>query len=113
MKRFAVPLAVASAITVICQVAVSQVASATNPEETKYLVVPMPKGRVRAQANKIDREWSPSVVHLKGNARLRIYTATKDPHGAIVMQADEIDLNQSTGEISPRGNIRLTVEDIK
>jgi lipopolysaccharide assembly outer membrane protein LptD (OstA) len=113
MKRFAVPLAVASAMTAICQVAVSQGAPGTNPEETKYVVVPMPKGRVSAQANEIDKEWSPRVVHLKGNARIRIYTATKDPHGAIVMQADEVDLNQSTGEISPRGNIRITVEDVK
>jgi lipopolysaccharide assembly outer membrane protein LptD (OstA) len=100
-------------MTVMCQVAVSQGAPGTNPEETNYVVVPMPKGRVRAQANEIDKDWSPRVVHLKGNARLRIYTATKDPHGAIVMQADEVDLNQSTGEISPRGNIRLIVEDIK
>ncbi len=113
MKRFVVPLAVASAMTIICQVAVSQDASGLNPEEAKYVLVPMPKGLVRAQANEIDKEWSPRVVHLKGNARVRIYTATKDPHGAIVMQADEVDLNQSTGEISPRGNIRITVEDIK
>jgi lipopolysaccharide assembly outer membrane protein LptD (OstA) len=113
MKRFVVPLAVASAMTIICQVAASQDASGINPEEAKYVAVPMPKGLVSAQANEIDKEWSPRVVHLKGNARVRIYTATKDPHGAIVMQADEVDLNQSTGEISPRGNIRITVEDIK
>jgi lipopolysaccharide assembly outer membrane protein LptD (OstA) len=113
MKRFVVPLAVASAMAVIGQVAVSQDASGTNPEEAKYVLVPMPKGLVRAQANEVDKEWSPRVVHLKGNARVRIYTATKNPHGAIVMQADEVDLNQSTGEISPRGNVRITVEDIK
>jgi lipopolysaccharide assembly outer membrane protein LptD (OstA) len=113
MKRFVVPLAVACALTVIGQVAVPQDVSGTNPEEIKYLVVPMPRGRVSAQASKIDREWSPRIVHLKGNARVRIYTATQDPHGAIVMQADEVDLNQSTGEISPRGNIRITVEDVK
>ena len=69
--------------------------------------------RLRAEARDIIEEWTPPVVHLKGNARLRIYTATKDPHGVLVMQVDEVDLNQITGEITPRGNVRLAVEDTK
>jgi lipopolysaccharide assembly outer membrane protein LptD (OstA) len=105
-------LAAISAITIISQAAVSQRANDTNPDEIKSVVVPMPKGIVRAEANNIDKEWNPRIVHLKGNAQVRIYTATKSPHGAIVMRADEVDLNETTGEILPCGDVRLTVEDI-
>jgi lipopolysaccharide assembly outer membrane protein LptD (OstA) len=113
MNRLVVRLAILSATIIIPQAAVSQSATGTNSDEIKSIIVPMPRGLVRAEARDIDKEWSPSIVHLKGNARVRIYTATKDPRGAIVMQADEVDLNQTTGEISPRGNVRLTVEGIK
>lgn len=76
----------------------------------------MPKGLVRAEARQIDKDWNPPVVHLKGDAQVRIYTANKDPRGAIVMRADEVDLDEMTGEISPRGHVQLTVlaaDDIK
>jgi lipopolysaccharide assembly outer membrane protein LptD (OstA) len=113
VKRFLVPLAIASAATVICQVAVCQVPTAPNSTETKYVIVPMPKGRVNAHADEVDKNWTSHIVHLKGNANVRIYTDTKDPRGVVVMHADEVDLNESTGDISPRGNVRLTVEDRK
>lgn len=113
MNRLVGRLAAICAITIGSQAAVSRSVTGTNPDEIKSIVVPMPKGIVRAEANDIDKEWNPRIVHLKGNARVRIYTATKAPRGAIVMQADEVDLDQTTGEISPRGNVRLTVEDIK
>ena len=113
MNRLVIPLALASATTMMCQTPTSQAPGAANPTETKYVLVPMPKGLVSAQADEIDKDWSPRIVHLKGNARVRIYTATKDPHGVIVMRADEVDLNESTGDISPRGNVRLTVEERK
>jgi len=106
MKRFVVRFVIASVMTIICQVAASS-------KETKYTAVPMPNGRVRAQADEIDKAWSPPIVHLKGNVRVRIYMPAQEPHGVVVMQADEVDLNQSTGEISPRGNVRLTFEDVK
>ena len=70
----------------------------------------MPKGLFRAEAHDIDKEWAPPIVHLKGNAYVRIYTETKTPRGAIVVRADAIDLNQTTGEILPRGNLRLTIK---
>jgi lipopolysaccharide assembly outer membrane protein LptD (OstA) len=113
MNRFVGRLVAISAMTIICQAAVPQSATLTNRDETKSILVPMPKGLVRAEAHDIDKEWTPRIIHLKGNARVRIYTATKAPRGAIVMQADEVDLNQATGEISPRGNVRLIVEDIR
>lgn len=113
MNRFVVRLAVSSAFTIMSHAAVSQSATPTNPTEVKSILVPMPRGLVRAEALDIVKEWSPSVVHLKGNARVIIYTATKNPRGVVVMQADAVDLNETTGEISPRGNVRLAVEDIK
>ena len=73
----------------------------------------MPRGLISAQADEIDKDWCSRIVHLKGNARVRIYTSTKDPHGVMVMRADEVDLNESTGDISPRGNVRLTIEEPK
>lgn len=100
-------------MTIISQSAISQSASGISPDEIKSILVPMPKGLVRAEANDIEKDWTPPIVHLKGNARVRIYTTTKAPRGVIVMQANEVDLNQTTGEISPHGNVRLTVEDIK
>ena len=108
MNRLVIPLALASAMTMTCQPP-----SAASPTETKYIRVPMPRGLVSAQADEIDKGWSSRVVHLKGNARVRIYTATKNPHGVMVMRADEVDLNQSTGDISPHGNVRLTIEERK
>jgi len=113
VNRFVMPLALASAMTMMCQPPGSQVPGATSPTEAKHIVVPMPKGRISAQADEIDKDWSSLIVHLKGNARVRIYTATKDPHGVMIMRADEVDLNQSNGDISPRGNVRLTIEERK
>ena len=108
MNRLVIPLALASAMTMLCQAP-----SGARPTETKYILVPMPKGRVSAQADEIDKDWSSRIVHLKGNARVRIYTSTKDPHGVMVVRADEVDLNESTGDISPHGNVRLSIEEPK
>jgi lipopolysaccharide assembly outer membrane protein LptD (OstA) len=112
MNNFAVRLAAISVLTIISQAAVSQ-STGTKANEMKHVDVPMPKGIVRAEALDIDKDWTPPIVHLKGAAYVRIYTATKAPLGAIVIRADEVDLNQTTGEIFPRGNVRLTVEDFK
>jgi hypothetical protein len=77
VSHFVFRLAAISAITIISQAAVSQSATDTNPDEIKSVVVPMPKGIVRVEANTIDKEWNPRIVHLKRNAQVRIYTATK------------------------------------
>jgi lipopolysaccharide assembly outer membrane protein LptD (OstA) len=113
MNRSVVRVAAISAMTIISQAAVSRSAAESNPTAIKHIVVPMPKGLVNAEARNIEKDWTPPIVHLKGNAYVRIYTATKSPRGAVTMRADEVDLNQTTGEISPRGNVRLTVDDIK
>jgi lipopolysaccharide assembly outer membrane protein LptD (OstA) len=94
-----------------CQVSLSEVSSTPDRTQAKHIVVPMPKGRVYAEADEIDKNWSSHIVHLKGNVHVKVYTATKDPRGAMVMQAEEVDLNESTGDISPRGDVRLTIEE--
>lgn len=87
--------------------------SASSRVEIKHLSVPMPKGLVRAEAFDIVEDWAPPVVHLKGSARLRIYTSSQNPRGAIVLQADAVDLDQTTGKITPHGNVRLAVDEVK
>ncbi len=113
MKAFVVSFVIASAATLMCQVAVCQLPAAPNRAEAKHMIVPMPKGRANAEADQIDKDWTSHIVHLKGNASVAIYTETKNPREIIVMHADELDLNETTGDIAPRGNVRLTVEDIK
>jgi lipopolysaccharide assembly outer membrane protein LptD (OstA) len=107
--RFAAILA----LPIVSQVAISQSALGTDRDEIKHVDVPMPMGIVRGEAREIDKDWTPPIVHLKGNVYVRIYTATKAPRGAVNVRADEVDINQTTGEISPRGNVRLIVDDIK
>jgi hypothetical protein len=106
------PFAVFAA-TILPSVGTSQNAVESNNAEIKSVPVPMPNGLVRAEAREIQRDWAPPVVHLRGDAKVRIYTATKDPRRVMVLRADEVDINQNTGEISPRGNVKLTVEEIK
>jgi len=113
MNRTAIFLSTIFALTILSQAGASQSAVESNSAEIKSVPVPMPNGLVRAEAREINRDWAPPMVHLKGDANVRIYTATKNPRGVIVMRADEVDINQTTGEISPRGNVRLTVEDIR
>ena len=113
MNRFVACLVAFSAIAIVSQVAVSQSTASVNPDDLKHVFVPMPKGRIRAEANNVDKDWTPPVVHLRGNVQVRIYTAADKPRGAIVMRAEEVDINQTTGEISPRGNERMSVEDPK
>jgi hypothetical protein len=96
MNRFVIHLTVISAMTIISQAAVSQSGIGTHPDEIKSIIVPMPKGIVRAEAKDIDKEWTPRIVHLRGNAVVKIYAATKAPRGAIVMRADEVDLNPAS-----------------
>lgn len=93
--------------------AVLLLSSASSQAEIKHLSVPMPKGIVRAQALDISEDWTPPVVHLKGNVRVRIYPSSQNRRYAIVLQADAVDLDQTTGKITPHGNVQLTVDEIK
>jgi lipopolysaccharide export system protein LptA len=113
VKSCVVFLAVASATSSTCQVAASQNGAAAISTEAKHIVVPVPKGLINAEANEVDKDWASHIVHLKGNAYVRIYTVNKDPRGAINLRADEVYINESSGEISPQGNVRLNVDEIK
>lgn len=110
MHRCFIFLAVILISTVISP---SQSTSGAVSAELKTVPVPMPKGLVRARALDVVKDWNPPIVHLRGNAQVRIYTAAKNPRGAIVLQADTVDLNQTTGEITPHGNVRLNIEEIR
>jgi lipopolysaccharide assembly outer membrane protein LptD (OstA) len=94
-------------------VAVLLPSPASSQAEIKLISVPMPNGIVRAQALDIVEDWAPSVVHLKGNVRVRIYTSSQNPRDAVVLQADSVDLDQTTGKITPHGNVQLTVDEFK
>ena len=113
MNSSIVRLASISALAILSQAAVSQSARSLHANNMQHVTVPMPKGLVQAEAQTIDKEWVPRIVHLKEKAKVRIYTAAQAPRGVLVLEADEVDLDQRTGEISPRGHVRLTVEDIK
>jgi lipopolysaccharide assembly outer membrane protein LptD (OstA) len=104
MKFFALGIAIACAMTV-----------GSGGQDLKHVLTAMPdgKGRLRLEATHIDKDWTASVVHLKGNVRMEIWTTAKNPGQAMVLRADEVDYHENTGEISPRGNVRLTVEDAK
>jgi lipopolysaccharide assembly outer membrane protein LptD (OstA) len=82
----------------------------------KNLITTMPegKGRLRLAAMSIDRDWTPPVIHLKGNVRIELWSATpKVSPEVMVLRADEADYRQDTGEILPHGNVRVTLEDAK
>ncbi len=100
-------------ISLFVGIATIMSSSVRSPAVLKHLSVPMPKGLVRAEALDIVEDWSPPVVHLKGNAKMRIYTSSQNPRGAIVLRADAVDLDQTTGKITPHGNVQLTVDEVK
>jgi lipopolysaccharide assembly outer membrane protein LptD (OstA) len=104
MKLFALGVAVACAMAI-----------GSRGQDLKHILTAMPdgKGRLRLAATSVDTDWAASIVHLKGNVRVEIWTTAKNPGQAMVLRADEVDYHENTGEISPRGNVRLTVEDAK
>jgi lipopolysaccharide assembly outer membrane protein LptD (OstA) len=113
MKRFVLGIAIACAMAIVPQLAVSQSGTSNDAQGLKHVLTTMPdgKGRIRIAATRIDKDWASSVVHLKGDVRVEIWTTTRYPGHATVLYADEVDYHENTGEISPRGNVRLMVED--
>ena len=113
MKGLAMCFAVQCALMIASQSAIAQSAIRADEADAKHMLTTMPegKGRLRLLANSINRDWASSVVHLKGNVRVEIWTTAKNPGQAVVLRADEVDYNESTGEISSRGNVRLKLEE--
>lgn len=100
-------------MTLVSQNAIPQSTGGSNPDEIKHLDVPVPKGIVRAQAQQIEEQWNPPIVHLKGEVSVRIYPDAKTRSAAVIVQADQVDINQTTGKISPRGNVHLDIAGVK
>ncbi|MBV9938620.1 MAG: hypothetical protein JO150_08965 [Acidobacteriaceae bacterium] len=110
MKRFVSVFATACTIAIISVPVFSQTSSSTDAQDAKHVLTTMPNGsRLTLVANSIDKEWAASIVHLKGNVLVEIWTKNS-PH-VTVLRANEVDYDETTGKLSPRGNVSLTVND--
>jgi len=116
MKPFVSALFIAAAITVSTQPATSQDATSHSAsEDIKQIPTTLPNGSpVRFAALNISRNWTESVVHLRGDVRVEIWISPKPAtHQVMVLRADTVEYNEETGEIKPYGHVRVTVEDVK
>ncbi len=112
MKRLVPAFAIACTVAFAFTVAPSQASSTAESHDKKHMLTTMPNGTgLRLTANSIAKEWVPSIVHLKGDVLVEIWT--KNAHNVTVLRADEVDYNETTGELSPRGNVGLTVKEAK
>ena len=75
--------------------------------------LPESSDAIRMTALSIDRDWTTSMVHLKGSVRVDMQQFSRSGHRLLVIRADEADYNGKTGELVPRGNVRITQEEIK
>lgn len=89
--------------------------------EKLHMVVYLEKTPLRLSANAIDREaptlnWTPSVIHLKGDVEIRMpykQLTTPDAHLYMVIHTDEADFSEKTQDLQLRGNTHITVEPAK
>ncbi len=92
-----------------------------------YAPVPLSKGAHLA-AQSIERDaprlqWTPSVVHLRGDVVIRIrldgaLRGEAGPKGTalpayMILHAEQADYHEDTGAIDARGNVRVTFEPAK
>ena len=118
MKRFGLPFAAAFTVATFSLPLCSQTSSSTGAADTKdakhfLTTFPHGEGRLTFVADNIEREWTPWIVHLKGNVRVEIWTSPKNRRSMTVLRADEVDYNETTGKFSPHGNVSVTVEEAK
>ncbi len=116
MKPFVSALFIAAAMTVSIQPATSQDARSRSAiDDIKQIPTTLPNGSpVRFAALNISRNWTESVVHLRGDVQVEIWISPKPAtHQVMVLKADTVDYHEKTGEIEPYGNVRVTVEDVK
>ena len=79
--------------------------------DLKQVATTLPSGEpIRMSALNIDRTWSDSVTHLKGNVRVEIRETLKAGNRYVMIRADEASYNPSSGELIPSGNVRITQE---
>jgi lipopolysaccharide assembly outer membrane protein LptD (OstA) len=88
-----------------------------NGQEPKYYTgVPADGTRPSVMtATNIERVGAyPSVIHLKGNVKVRTCTATTKKRGKpicggfILLQADELTYHEDTGKMEANGSVSLT-----
>lgn len=113
VKRLAIVLFSVCVSTILSRSAVPQSTTGDSQDAIKHVDVPVHRGIVRAQAQQVDEQWDPPIVHLKGKVSVRIYPDPKTRSAAVIVQADQVDIDQTTGQISPRGNVHLGVADVK
>lgn len=115
MKKFVSVLFIAAAITMSTQPAISQDATSGDTPDIKQIQTTLPAGTpVRFAASSINRDWTESMVHLRGNVRVEMWISAKPTtHQVIFLRADTVDYDENTGEIKPYGNVRVTVEAVK
>jgi lipopolysaccharide assembly outer membrane protein LptD (OstA) len=88
----------------------SQTDSRADSQEVKHILTTMPSGaRLTIAANTIDKDWTSSIIHLKGNVLVEVWA--KNSPKITILHADEVDYNETTGKLSPRGNVDLIVND--
>ncbi len=82
--------------------------------ELKQVPATLPGGEpIRLSALNIDRNWSTSITHLKGNVRVEIRETVRSSNRFIVVRADEATYNAITGELIPSGNVHITQEELE
>ncbi len=115
MKRIFLGIGIVFAATSLCAPAFAQSDMRGGGADLKHRVMAMPdgKGRIALQANRMDGDWSPSVLHLQGDVRVEIWTTAKAPDHAMVLSADEVDYNEVTGDLIPRGNVKVVVRNVQ
>ncbi len=76
--------------------------------EIKHVSTTLPRSHqpIHMSAMSIERDWSTSVTHLKGNVLVYI----RGDNNYIVIRAEEASYNPNTGELIPSGNVRITQE---
>ena len=79
--------------------------------DLKQVATTLPSGEpILMSALNIDRTWSDSVTHLKGNVRVEVRETLKAGNRYLLVRADEATYNPGSGEIIPSGNVRITQE---
>lgn len=106
----------AALLTMCAMLATSQDTVSPSTQDVKHIQTTLPNSRnwVRFAALSVSRDWTESVVHLRGNVQVEMSESSKPTsHQVIILKADAVEYHEKTGEIDPYGNVRLTVEDLK
>ena len=86
--------------------AVGLAAFAQQANEARHLAISSPAGTVAdLTADSMLRE--PSLIHLKGNVRIKLRWITGPAGKYVFVYADEADYHVDTGAVEPSGHVRI------